>query len=367
MFINQNKISYNSYFMRLALYQAQKNLGNTKENPSVGCVITKNNSVISVGSTGLNGRPHAEKNAISFSQTFLKGSELYSTLEPCSHYGLTPPCTKLIIKNKIKKVIFSIKDPDLRSNDMCNKILRNNKIKTTEGICLNELNLFYRSYIKSKTSFLPFVTCKIAISKDYFTVNKKKKWITNKFSRGRVHLMRSNHDCIITSSKTIIEDNPRLTCRIDGLYKRTPARIILDNKLKVPISSNVIKDARKYKTIIFYNKYDKKKAQLLKKFKVDLYKIPLNKNRDLNLKMLLIKAKTLGFYRIFLESGMKLSTNFLNYNLVDDLKIFVSDKNLGKNGSHNIKKYFKSLLKNKHIKKEKVNLFGEEILTYNLN
>ena len=124
MFINQNKHANHSFFMRLALAQAQKNLGNTKENPSVGCVITKNNSIISIGFTSINGRPHAEQNAINLSKTNLKNSELYVTLEPCSHYGKTSPCTKSIIKNGIKKVFFSINDPDLRSYNKSTKLLR---------------------------------------------------------------------------------------------------------------------------------------------------------------------------------------------------------------------------------------------------
>ena len=104
---NQNNQRNHLFFMKLAFAQANKNLGNTNENPSVGCVITKNNSVISSGCTGLNGRPHAEINAINFSKTSLKNSNLYVTLEPCSHYGKTPPCTKSIIKSKFKKVFFT--------------------------------------------------------------------------------------------------------------------------------------------------------------------------------------------------------------------------------------------------------------------
>ena len=110
--------------MRLALEQAKKILGNTKKNPAVGCIIIKNHHVISAGNTSINGRPHAEQNAINFSKTNLKNSELYVTLEPCSHYGETPPCVKLIIKSKIKKVIFSIKDPDPRSFNKCAKKLK---------------------------------------------------------------------------------------------------------------------------------------------------------------------------------------------------------------------------------------------------
>jgi len=116
MFIKQNKYSKHSFFMKLALMQAQRNLGNTKENPAVGCVIAKNDCIISAGYTGTNGRPHAEHNAITYSKNNIKNSDLYVTLEPCSHYGKTPPCIKKIIKRKIKRVFFSLKDPDPRSN-----------------------------------------------------------------------------------------------------------------------------------------------------------------------------------------------------------------------------------------------------------
>ena len=123
MSTNLNKNQRHIFFMRLALEQAKKNLGNTGVNPSVGCIITKNNSVISAGYTGLNGRPHAEHYAIINSKEKLINSYLYVTVEPCSHHGKTPPCIHKIIKNKIKKVYFSIKDPDLRSFDKSSKKL----------------------------------------------------------------------------------------------------------------------------------------------------------------------------------------------------------------------------------------------------
>ena len=352
--------------MKLALNQASKNLGNTKENPSVGCVITKNNSVISVGNTSVNGRPHAEKNAIMLSRLNLKNSNLYVTLEPCSHYGKTPPCTKSIIKSGIKKVFFSINDPDSRSNNQCSKILHKKGISVSKGLYSNRLNLFYRSYIKSKKLFLPFVTCKLAVSKDFFTINKKHKWITNKFSRGRVHLMRASHDCIITSNKTISKDNPRLTCRIDGLNNRSPSRIILDTKLKIRTNSRIIRDAKLYQTIIFYNKVNLKKITLLKKLKIKVYKISLDEDGNLDLKKSLKKAQSLGFSRIFVESGIKLISNFLKKSLVDEFKLFISNKKLKKDGSGNIKKYFFSSLKKKKTKIENVNLFGEKLISYKI-
>ena len=353
--------------MRLALAQAHKNLGHTKENPSVGCVITINNSVISIGYTSVNGRPHAEQNAINLSKINLKNSELYVTLEPCSHYGKTPPCTKSIIANGIKKVFFSIKDPDLRSYNKSTKLLMRKKITVNKGAYANESNLFYRSYIKSKRNLFPFVTCKLAVSKDFYTINRKNKWITNKFSRARVHLMRSNHDCIITSSKTIIKDNSELTCRIDGLKSRSPSRIILDNKLKIPLNSKVIREAGIYRTIIFYNKSNKKKIKQLKYLNVESFRISLDVEKNLDLGEVLIKTKQLGLYRIFLEAGMKLTSNFLNKNFVDDLKLFISNNNLGTDGMNNIKKNLKPILLHKKSFNEKVNLFDDKLISYKIN
>ena len=242
MSTNQNKKKRDSFFMSLALKQAMINLGNTRENPSVGCVITKNNSLITSGHTSINGRPHAEYNAIKKSRKNLANSSLYVTLEPCSHYGKTPPCVKKIIKNKVKKVFFSIKDPDKRSYNNSSKILRMKNINVNIGIMSNKIKEFYKSYILSRENKLPFVTCKLAISKDLFTIDKQKKWITNEYSRGRVHLMRSQHDSIVTSSLTIKKDNPNLNCRINGLEKRSPTVIVLDNHLKISIKSKVIKN-----------------------------------------------------------------------------------------------------------------------------
>ena len=366
MFTNLNKYKKDIYFMSLALQQAKRILGNTRENPAVGCIIVKSNHMISAAFTSINGRPHAEQNAINFSKVNPKNSQLYVTLEPCSHYGRTPPCVKLIIQKKIKKVFFSIKDPDPRSFNKCSEELRKNGIVVNRGILKKEISSFYRSYLKSKKDNLPFVTCKLAISKDFYTINKKYKWITNEFSRGRVHLMRSLHDCIITSARTIIKDNPRFTCRIEGLKDKSPSRIILDRKLKIKIKSKIIKEAKYYPTIIFYNETKKRKINLLKKFKIKFYKIPLDKDGNLNLKSSLIKAKELGFSRIFLESGIKLTTSFLAKNLIDDFIMMISNHKLGKNGGGNIKNYLNKFLRGKRKKIEKVNLFGEKLLSYKL-
>ena len=366
MNINLNKNKSHSYFMQLALNQAEKVLGNTNENPSVGCVIVKHGNVIAAGSTSPGGRPHAERNAINFSKYRLKNSNIYITLEPCSHYGKTPPCVEAIIKNRIKKVFFSIEDPDLRSFSKSSRKLRRYGIQVKKGILRSKIKNFYKSYINFKKENLPYVTCKMAVSKDFFTINKKGRFITNNYSRGRVHLMRHNHDCLITSSSTVIKDNPRFTCRIQGLNEMSPSRIILDSKLKIKINSNVIKDASKYNTIIFFNKFRVRKIKLLKKLNITLFKMPLDVDGNLDLREVLIKAKKLGFSRIFVESGLKLSTSFLKKNLVNDFKLFISDEKIGKNGNSNLKNYFNTFFKNKRRNLEKINLFGEKLISYKL-
>jgi len=353
--------------MELALNQARINLGNTGTNPSVGCIITKKNTVISAECTSLNGRPHAEYNAINSLKVKPKNAEIYVTLEPCSHYGVTPPCTRKIIKNKFKKVFFSINDPDIRSFNKSFTLLKKKKIIVKKGLNFNKANFFYRSYIKSKKSFLPFVTSKLAISKDYFTASKKKEWITNVFSRLRGHLIRSSHDCIITSSKTIIDDNSRLTCRIKGLEKRSPSRIILDNKLKISLKSNIIKEAAKYHTIIFYNINNIKKIKKLKKLKIKLLKISLDIEGNLDLYEVLTNAKKLGFNRILLEAGQKLINNFFNQDLINDFYLFQSKNYLRKRGRYKMLDNLKLFLKNKQHYNEKVNLFGDNLIVYKVN
>ena len=257
--------------MNLAFLEARKNLGNTKYNPAVGCVIVKNNNVISAGTTSINGRPHAEHNAIINSKFNVKNSYLYSSLEPCSHYGVTPPCTNLIIKKKIKKVIYSTNDLDFRSKKRSKKILQKKKIIVKNSL-LNKRGIdFYESYILQHSSKLPLVDAKIALSKDYLTKNLKKKWITGIESQKRSHLLRSMYDCIISTSKSINDDNSMLDCRIKGLEKKTPDLIILDRKLKLKKNLKLYKKIKNRKILLFTCFNNKKKISFLKRKGIKVY------------------------------------------------------------------------------------------------
>ena len=366
MFIKKNNQTSKEFFMSLAKQQAQYILGNTGTNPAVGCVLVKNNCIINAAHTSYNGRPHAEFNAIQNIKTEARNSCLYVTLEPCSHYGKTPPCVKLISKAKINKVIFSVNDVDRRSQNKSSKYFNMKKIKVEKGVSYNQINSFYKSYYNFKKKTLPFVTCKLAVSKDFFSKNSKKKWITNTFSRGRVHLLRSSHDCLITSYKTIKDDNPRLNCRINGLTNRSPKLIILDKHLMIPVKSKIFNKKDNKGIIIFYNKEDKTKIKKLKKLKVKLIQVQLNKKNRFNLKEILKIVGQFGYSRAFIESGKNLIYDFLKNNLVDDFKLFISSKKISKYGRNNIKNDINNYLKKKRYIVEKVNLFGDKLLTYRI-
>ncbi|MBA1337483.1 MAG: diaminohydroxyphosphoribosylaminopyrimidine deaminase [Pelagibacterales bacterium] len=360
--IKKNK---QSFFMQLALMNANRNIGSTNENPSVGCVVVKNNCVISSSCTNVGGRPHAEYIALNNSKKTTK-SDLYVTLEPCSHYGKTSPCVNEIIKKKIKNVYYSVSDPDKRSFNKCKEILKRENIKVNRGLLHSEVKDFYQSYFNYQNNKLPFVTAKLAVSKDFFSAKRNNKWITNKYSRSRVHLIRSKHDCILSSSKTVLIDNSNLTCRINGLENKSPVRIILDKNLNIRFDSNIIKSTNKYSLIIFYNKNNISKLKKLKKLKIKLFKLDLNKEKQFDLHMVLKKIKSLGFSRILLESGLNLMTLFLKKKLVNNFELFISNKIVGSAGHNNFKDTMNTYLKGKVNKLNRVNLFGDKFLSYKI-
>ena len=334
------KINHN-YFLNLAFQLAKKNLGQTGLNPSVGSVVVKNDTVIASGVTSINGRPHAEFNALNNIKD-ASGSTLYTSLEPCIHYGKTPPCTKIIIKKKIKNVFYGFEDPDLRTFKKAKKILNIKGIKT-KLIKSKKFESFYRSYLINKKFEIPFISAKIAFSKDYFSVNKKGKWITNIFSRKITHLLRSKHDGILSTSKSINYDNALLNCRIEGLNNYKPDLFIIDLNLKLKKNLLLNKILKKRKTYLITHKINLKKAQTYKKKGYKLIYINSLVNRN-DFKSLYKKIYKMGYSRVLVESGLTFLNNLIKNRLVDDLYIFKTNLNLKKKGKNNTTlKYLKSI------------------------
>ena len=356
MFIKQIK---DSFYIILAYQQADINLGSTGSNPSVGAVVVKNNSIISSGCTSVGGRPHAESNTLK-KKTNFKDSDLFVTLEPCSHYGYTPPCTKIIISKKIKRVIFSINDTDPRSRNHASKELNKNQIKIKEFVLKDFAKIFYKSYFTQSTKEIPFIDAKIAVSKDFFTVNKKNKWITNKKSRVLANFLRSKYDCLLTTSKTINDDNPILNCRIEGLEKKSPDLVILDRLFKIKLNSVIFKK-NKGNIYILTNINNLSKERFFKKIGVKVIKLE-NKSSPINsLKNIFIEIKKMGFNRILVESGITFLNQLIKYDFIKNFYLFKSSLNLKSRGfNYSTPLYLKQL--NISEKNEiKVNLTGDTL------
>ena len=339
-------------YMGLALNLARSRHGSTGKNPSVGCVIVKNEEIISIGQTGYAGSPHAEYNAIKDSITSLEGSKMYVSLEPCSHFGRTPPCTNEIIKNKISEVIYSIEDIDKKVKGKSFKILKSKNINVKKGLLKKEISNFYKPYFFNRKNKIPYVTGKIAISKNNLIYSKGTKKITDIHSDKLTHFLRYENDSLMISYKTLNQDNPKLDCRLKGFNQFSPKRIILDNNLETNINSHIFRTANKNNTIIFYNNVNKKKITLFKKKGIQLIKSNLIKKRYFDLKLVLKKLYKIGIRNILVEGGDDLSSSFLKNKLFNEFYLFKSQKNLSKLVAYkdfNCFKHLSQKYKNKKI------------------
>ena len=314
-------------YMKLAINLARKRKGLTGTNPSVGCVIVKKNKIISYGITNYNGRPHAETIALNKSINQNKGSTVYTSLEPCSHYGKTPPCTKSLIKSKIKKLIFAVEDNDLRSFSKSKKILNSKKIITKSGLLKKDANFLYKNYKYNKKFNYPYIIGKLACSANFYIL-RNKKHITNQHSRNVSHLLRYENQAILTTYKTINSDNPKLTCRIKGLQKFTPIRIIIDKSLKINLNSFIISSSKTFKTYIFHNSKNKRKINFLKNRGVKLIYNTIEKDGFFNLKKIFKKIYKLGIQTLLIESGKEFTKTLLLNNLCNEFYLFIGNKNI---------------------------------------
>ncbi len=351
-----------NYFMSIAMNLAKERIGLTGLNPSVGCVIVKNNKILSFATTNYGGRPHAESIALNKNK-YNKGTSLYSTLEPCSHHGQTPPCTNAIIKNKVKKVYYSIEDKDLRTFNKTKKILKSKKIVVKSGLQKRNCKNLYNEYNYIRSNKAPYIIGKIASSLN-FNILKNNSPITNEHSRNVSHILRFQNDAILTSYKTINTDNPKLNCRLNGLEKFSPTVVVIDKNLKIKINSYIIKNSKKSKLIIIHSSKNISKIKLLKNRGVKLIYQKLENNSNFNLREITQTLYDLELHRLLIEAGKNLMTNFLNENLLNEFYLFKSDKIISKRDKINISSLVKMINK-KYKNKKKINTYlDKDILTH---
>ena len=317
------------YFMNKALDIAKSGIGKTGSNPSVGCVIVKDNEIISSARTENGGRPHAESLAINKIQTKdLTGNSIYITLEPCcinKEYEIS--CVEKILQSKLTRVIIGAIDPNPKISGRSIEILKRNKIETIAGVLKDECEEVIMGFKKRMLKNQPYVTLKIATSLDgkIALANGESKWITSEKLRKLSHQLRAKNDAILTGIGTVIADDPLLTCRSSN-EQHDLIRIILDSDLRISGNSQIVQTADKIRTIIFTtqiskNLYDNIKIITVKK-----------DDSGINLKDVLKHLANLGVNNLLIEAGQKINTSFIKENLVDKIILFQSKKIIGGDG-----------------------------------
>ena len=326
--------------MEIASRMAFRAKGTTAPNPNVGAVIVKDGKIIARGWTGKYGRPHAEFNAIQRANNTkkLNGATLYCTLEPCSHKGKTGPCVDLILKHGIKNVYISSIDKNeiingkgvkkLKRYNVNVKFIRNKKINLINNIFFNSLN-------KKR----PFLTLKIAstIDSKIATSNFESKWITSKASRLIGHSLRFRNDCLLTTSQTVLKDNPLLDCRLEGLEDYSPDIFIIDRELKIDLSKRIFKNKNRKVFILHSNNLSKIKTSKYRKNNIKLISVS-QIDGFLEIREILEKISDYGYHSILVEGGGRISASLLSNNLVDNIYWFKASKFIGQEGISAIEK-----------------------------
>ena len=298
-------------------------------NPLVGAVIVNDGKIIGKGYHESYGKAHAEINAFKDAETeLIEGSTMYVTLEPCSHYGKTPPCVDQI-ENRIKRVVIGMVDPNPLVSGKGVKKLQEAGIDVTVGILEDKCKKLNEVFIKYITKKKPFVVLKTAMSLDgkISTTSGESKWITDKEARENVHILRNELTAIMIGIDTVIIDNPELTCRIPN--GRNPIRIVVDSNLRIPYDSKILQTAKKFKTIIATTeKARKEKIHKLKDLGIIVIETK-SKNEKVDLKDLMHKLGNQNIDSILLEGGSTLNYSALESGIVDKILVYIAPKIIG--------------------------------------
>ena len=320
-------------YMLRAIQLAKKGEGWTNPNPMVGAVIVKDGRIIGEGYHKKCGELHAERNAIASLTESAEGATIYVTLEPCCHYGKTPPCTEAIIEQKIKKVVIGSRDPNPKVAGKGAQILRESGITVVQDFMREEcdrLNLVFFHYITTKT---PYVVMKYAMTLDGKIATKTgaSKWITGETARQEVQHMRHRYMGIMAGIGTVLADDPMLNVRVEGW--KSPVRIVCDSSLRIPLDSQIVRSAKEYRTIVAYagreeNEKITKKIEQLHAKGVDTVCCPDEKDQ-IDLKKLMTYLGNEGIDSILLEGGGTLNDSALRAGIVKEVHCFIAPKLFG--------------------------------------
>ena len=320
--------------MALALSLGRRGLGRTWPNPAVGAVIVKDGVIVGRGWTQPGGRPHAEVEALRRAGEAAIGATMYVTLEPCSHYGKSPPCADAVIAAGIARVVSALEDPNPEVAGQGHARLRAAGIAVDVGIGADEARRDHAGHILRFTKGRPHVLLKLAISADgkAGAAGRKPVAITGEAVRERVHLLRAQSDAVMIGIGTALADDPLLTCRLPGMEKYSPVRIVADSMLRLPLTSRLVQSARDVPVWLLAGAGAPQDAEFgLLASGVEVLRLPESSD-PLNLQDALEFLAAKGITRLMVEGGPALAAAFLAADLVDEAILFHSAKVVGADG-----------------------------------
>lgn len=320
-------------YMQRAIELAAKGGGWTNPNPNVGAVIVKDGRIIGEGYHERCGQLHAERNAFAHLTEDASGATIYVTLEPCCHYGKTPPCTEAIIEHNIARVVIGSRDPNPLVAGKGAKLLREKGIVVEEDFMREECDKLNAIFFHHITTGKPYVAMKYAMTLDgkIATRTGASKWITGDKAREHVHTKRSRYAAILAGIGTVLADDPMLNARIDNAHQ--PVRVIVDTSLRIPMDSNIVKSAGEYKTIVACksleqsNKQIEKKNQL-EKLGITVVELPLV-DGHVSLKSLMEYLASQGLDSVYIEGGGQIHESALKEGIVNHVYAYVAPKIFG--------------------------------------
>jgi diaminohydroxyphosphoribosylaminopyrimidine deaminase/5-amino-6-(5-phosphoribosylamino)uracil reductase len=320
--------------MRAALGLARRGLGNVWPNPAVGCVLVNAGRIVGRGWTQAGGRPHAETEALGRAGASAGGAVAYVSLEPCSHWGVTPPCAEALAASGVARVVVAVEDPDPRVRGTGSAALRAAGIAVDLGLCgetAAELNAgFFSRVLRGR----PLVTLKLATSLDgrIALAGGESRWITGAAARARAHLLRADHDAVLVGIGTVLADDPELTCRLAGLGRRSPVRVVVDRGLRLPLTSRLLADAATRPVwVLTAASADPRRRQALAASGAELIEVDEAAN-GLDLGAALSALGRRGLTRLLVEGGSRLAAGLLASGLVDRLAWFHAPLLIGGDG-----------------------------------
>jgi len=315
--------------MREALSLAERRLGLTTPNPSVGCVVVRDGKVVARGATAVGGRPHGETEALVAAGRKARGATAYVSFEPCAHVGQTPPCASALVEAGLKRVVVACLDPDPRVKGRGIAILKRAGISVTTGVLEEAAKQLNEGFITRVTRGRPAGILKLAMSLDgrIAAANGDSKWISSPPSRELVHRWRRECDAVMVGAGTVIADNPRLTCRVAG--GRDPVRVIIDARLRTAPTARVYRERSKAGAIVVTTNANLTRARQ-KYAHAGVEVISVNARAgELALAELMRKFGQRGWSNVLIEGGAKLAGSALNAGIVDRVAFFVAPKILG--------------------------------------